>query len=70
MNVKLKGFEMRDYDAQAKISAETFDEFLDGLNLLNICEEEAINGLRQTRGGSRVLRGVVCENHTSMDMLR
>jgi hypothetical protein len=42
MNVKLKGFEMRDYDAQAKISAETFDEFLDGLNLLNICEEETI----------------------------
>jgi hypothetical protein len=33
---------MLHHDEPVKNSAETFDEFLDGLNLLNICEEEAI----------------------------
>lgn len=42
MNVKLKGSEMQHDGEKAKISAETFDEFLTSLNLLDDCEQEAI----------------------------
>jgi hypothetical protein len=36
---------MHHHDEQARISAETFDEFLTSLNLLDDCEEDALKDI-------------------------
>jgi hypothetical protein len=59
MNVKLERFEMQCDIENARISAETFDEFLTSLNLLGDCGDDAIQEIATDQSDNDASRNII-----------